>query len=545
MISFQNFRFAALAVLWALGPGCARDAASREAPSGGMAPAMEAIQPKAEAALPAAARAPPQFDCGNWQVIRFGPDIPPDFSQVSVQIDADCFAWQQFIALNWPAAGMDGGTAEGFGTPGDLAAVQWQTYMSTGQLFPPDAGPPPPWGTQPEVTDDCLAEAGLTQAQAKGRLPLMVASKFAEQFDPGKSSAQAYPRGAPAWLGAQNGTNVWYDVKVNLPEYQYIVDAGLYNAANQVAMADAGVPLVLPQGAFQPSPGTVGAIELKAAWMEVTSPADARWNAYKLAAAVVVDPSTQKCRQATVALVGLHIIHATQSQPTLIWSTFEHVANAPLDGADAGTTEWNFYNPQCQPRTLQLPPTCAADGKATHVTVGCTPNTAPPYYIGEGCPAPVPVQVTRMNPIDQNAQTVNQLVHQNIGTSYPGSVWQNYILVNVLWSSKSSPSPAKPVQVPLPFAAPMPSSTIPIANTTMETYIQQTADFGQGQQASNCIVCHKNAAIAGNSRIASDFSFVFTLASGLPPSPVPKSRKLTAKQKAAVAHPPTMRRILR
>ncbi|MDC0713644.1 hypothetical protein POL68_34580 [Stigmatella sp. ncwal1] len=117
-----------------------------------------------------------------------------------------------------------------------------------------------------------------------------------------------------------------------------------------------------------------------------------------------------------------------------------------------------------------MPPTCAADGKATYVTVGCTPNTAPPYFIGEGCPAPVPVQVTRMNDIDQTAQTVNQLMQHNIGTNYPGSVWQNY---------------------------------------------------------------------------TSDFSFVFTLARGLPPSPVQRSGKLTAKQKAAVAHTATMRRILR
>ncbi|WP_434424516.1 hypothetical protein [Nannocystis pusilla] len=89
-------------------------------------------------------------------------------------------------------------------------------------------------------------------------------------------------------------------------------------------------------GAFQPS--EVGALELKAAWMEVPNPDDAQWNRYKLAQAVVVDPATQKCQALTVALVGLHIIHKTQAQPTWVWATFEHVDNAP-DAADAATTQ--------------------------------------------------------------------------------------------------------------------------------------------------------------------------------------------------------------
>lgn len=512
------------------------------------APSAEAGPARAEASMPRAtgaaqASTPTSFPCGNTQTLTFGPDIPPDFSQVASQKDADCFAWQQFIALNWPAAALDGGVDAGFGTPGDLGAVQWQTYMDTEQLFLPDGGAPPPWGTPPTVNPACLSEAGLSAAQAEGRLALTVASKFEEQFDP-NSSAQAFPFSGPAWLGAQNGTNVWYDVRISQPEYQYVVDAGLYNAASQMAQADAGVALVLPQGSFQPN--SIGAIELKSAWMEVTTPTDSRWNRYKLAPAVVVDPSTQKCRTATVALVGLHIIHATQSQPTLVWSTFEHVDNAPNNGADAGTTAWNFFNAQCKPRTVQVPAACAADGKSTQVTVGCTPNTPPPYFIGDGCPAPSPVQVTRMTPIDTTAAQITATVQQQLQQAYPGSVWGNYLLVNVLWSTGASPSPTKPVKAPLPFASPAPSGNIPIANTTMETYIQQTADFGRGPQASNCIVCHAGATIQGPSGIASDFSFIFGLAQGLPASnaALMKSKQVTPAIKAGRTHPPRMRRIL-
>lgn len=525
--------------LLALSSACVRAAGGEV--TEGTAPASQAGIP-ATKAVASTSTAPTKFACSSSQTIQFGPTIPPDMSRVTSQTDADCFAWSQFVSLNWPASAIptDGGTSDaGFGTPGDLSAVQWQTYMSADLLFLPDGGTPPPWGTQPEISPDCMAEAKITPAQARQMLPLMTASKFSEQFS-GNSINQAFPfDGSPAWLGAQNNTNVWYDVRVSQPEYDYIVGAGLYNAANQVKWVDggAGNPVVLPPGSFSTN---IGAIELKSAWMEVTNPQEARWSRYKLAPAVVPDPTSQKCRTATVALVGLHIIHKTAGQPSFVWATFEHVDNAPDDGTDAGTTAWNFYNAQCQPQTIALPANCAADGKSTQVTVGCAANVPPPYFIGEGCPGPVPTQVTRMTPIDSTAQQVNQLVQQQIGQAYPGSVWQNYLLVNTLWSTNPSQSPTKPVKKPLPFTGAAPSATTPIANTTMETYLQVRSNSG----VSNCILCHQNAAIAGNSGWASDFSFVFERAQS--PSSAQVQKNKAGLGKVPPAHPgPKMRRIIR
>ncbi|WP_216673778.1 cytochrome c family protein, partial [Pyxidicoccus fallax] len=485
---------------------------------------------------------PPSYSCGSSKNLTFGPYIPPDMSQVFSQTDANCFAWRQFIALNWPASNLDGGSPDaGFGTAGDLSPVQWQTYMSTALLFPPDGGMPPPWGTQPEISADCLAEANVTAAQAKRLLPLMQSSKFTEQFS-GNSQNQAFPFSGPSWLGAQNGTNVWYDVRVSQPEYDYVVDAGLYNANNQVAMVDggAGSPLLLPAGSFSTN---VGSIELKSAWMEAPDARDAKWNSYKLAPAVVADPETQKCRVTTVALVGLHIIHKTAGQPGFVWTTFEHVNNAPDEGTDAGTTNWNFYSAQCQPKRVQLAAHCSTDGGATEVTVGCTPNVPPPYYIGGGCPEPLPIQVTRLTPIDATAQSVNQVMQQQIGQAYPGSVWGSYMLVNTLWSTNPSPDPTRPVKKPLPFSGAAPSANTPIANTTMETYLQvKGPDSKNPQQVSNCIACHENASIAGGSGWASDFSFIFGLASA-PPSPATK-KKTPSLRATPVDTRPRMRNIL-
>jgi hypothetical protein len=530
MFSSQHMGLACAAGLLALGTGCLKSAGAESGPS----PTPAASSPR---------------KCGS-QTINFSPTISPDTS-ASNQLDANCFAWGQFIALNWPASALtaDGGTQSVyFGKPGDLSPVQWQTYMSTDLLFQPEGAAPPPWGTQPELTKQCLDEANLTAEQARQLLPLMAASKFTEQFDDEGNSAQAFPFSGPAWLGARNGTNVWYDIRISKPEYDYIVDAGLYNANSQAAWVDggAGKPIVLPAGSFSTD---VGTIELKAAWMEVDSPQDSRWNAYKLSLAVVADPLTQKCRTTLVALVGLHIIHKTSVQPTFVWATFEHVDNAPDDkDADAGTRSWNFYDAQCKPKTLQLEARCSADGGATEVTVGCTPNVPPPYHLGAGCPAPVPIQVTRQTPLDSYAQEANSTVQQLIGDNYKDSVWKNYMLVSTLWSS--SPTSSQNKTEPLDFASPMPSDADPIANTTMETYVQAKVPPSSGfpesdNRTSNCVVCHKKASIQGNSGWATDFSFVFKLASAPAASSRVKQATQTLKKKVRAVERPRLRRIIR
>jgi hypothetical protein len=528
--------------LLALG-ACVSRPSNQEQPVGTQ-PAGTEVQkaPPVVKPSPAGARAP-WFSCSGTQNIHLGPGILPDMSRVTSQRDANCFAWSEFISLNWPAAALlpDGGMTEAsFGAPGDLGTVQWQTFMSKQQLFPPNGGTPPSWGTPPSISEDCLAEANVSPEQARAMLALNVVSKFETQFTSG-SGNQAFPLDLPSWLGAANGTNVWYDVRISQPEYTYIVDAGLYNAANQLALVDggAGSPVVNPMGSWQSN--TIGALELKAAWMEVPNPQDSRWNAYKLSPAVVVEPTTQKCRATTVALVGFHIVHKTVTQPTWVWATFEHVNNAPDHGADAGTASWNFYDPQCKPLTLELDKSCSVDG-GTSVTVDCTPNVSPPYWLGEGCPAPAPIQVTRLTPIDSIARATNETVQAAIARNYPDSVWKNYVLVNTLWSTAPSPNPTTPVKVPLPFAGASPPINVPIANTTMETYIQT----GTADNASNCISCHKHASIAGDSGWSSDFSFLYGLASAPPPPGKPlKLRSVAPGKPQKVVFPPAMRRILR
>ncbi|PRQ02671.1 cytochrome c family protein [Enhygromyxa salina] len=438
------------------------------------------------------AAAQTSYACSSTQQLTFGPAVPPDFSQVSSDQDADCFGWQEFIALNWPADGQGG-----FGDPGDLSPLAWQGYMSNHQFFQPNGAPPPPWGTSPTITLDCIAEAGLDPANANALTALTMVTKFSSDRE-SSDAHQAAPYKEPAWLGDVSGHNVWYEVRLNEDEYNNLVANQLYSLEDQTNYyANAANPaLALPMGAWT---SEIGAMEVKAAWIEAENPIDDKWKEYKLTKAVVVESDTQKCRAMTVALVALHIIHKTETQPTWIWATFEHVDNTPDNSEAANTTKtWTFFDPNCAPKTVSnIPEFCQFKGQS-EVTVGCDSsawNQAPQYWIGEDCPDPVPVQVTRVAPIDANASAANHAAWQAVtAAGYTDSVWLNYQLVNVQWST--NPPTSQPKLVPLDVLSMQPDSNI--ANTVLETYIQDK----------RCVDCHRKATIAGSETLPSDFSFL-------------------------------------
>lgn len=429
--------------------------------------------------------------CGTLIGIEFSPTVPGDNKLVTGQTQADCFAWWEFIALNWP---VDANTS--FGQPGDTEPVQWETYMTREVLLNQNGTKPPAWGSSQKAPDNKMA---LLADHPAGTKLLFHSSKFNSDVEIIDETGQAFPNNAPNWLGAQNGTNIWYEVLVNEDEYNYIVDNAFYNADSQYVYVAAGNRIDLPMG----NSIQVGAMEIKASWMEVTDPENAeKWNTYKLSKAVLVDPGTGNPRPAIVALIGLHIIHKTESQPTWFWATFEHVDN--VKDSEDHTGPWNLYNPDCVTQEVNVPAACGQNtNKADSTyTIDCTANAQPTYYL---CPAagPVPMQVSREIPIDNDAQAVNDKLQAFIQEHYPGSVWSNYQLINMIWST--TPQNIQPNTVPQGLKAMQP--LIPMANTTSETFIQQTT----------CYSCHQFAGIAPtsgdpNPKFASDFSFVFEFA---------------------------------
>jgi hypothetical protein len=87
--------------------------------------------------------------------------------------------------------------------------------------------------------------------------------------------------------------------------------------------------------------------------------------------------------------------------------------------------------------------------------------------------------------------------------SNPQTVFQYYELIDVLWSTSpqdnygNQPSQPGPV-APLSMSGATPdASAFPVANTTMETYVQ----------GRTCLACHVYATVPAG-KYASDFSFI-------------------------------------
>lgn len=426
--------------------------------------------------------------------------IPGD-SVVADQSSLNCFAWQEFIGLNWPT--RKGVSAANFGEPNDYAPVVFETYKTNHDLFNYSGDKPPEWDAPSQHSND----SGLRKMNRT--------SKFDAKFDDGDiEEAFPFKPAGQAWLADKKGNLVWYEVLMNKPEYDYFYQNEFYSSANQYKAATAGKHIDLPKGDIS---GKIGAMELKAAWLTVTDPNDSKWQRYKLTKAqFCTDKYT--CTQSVVALVGLHIIHKTASQPSWIWATFEHIDNAPDISEVNGGTEtdrYNFYDKACEEKAI---PASCVDGVPDQNT-SCVKNTHPAYSLtlSGGKPIgdcqPYPIQVVREYAIpDTNenpVMAINQAAQNLIKQSNADSVYQYYQLVNVMWND-STIDENKGKELPLNALSetafrPNPNA-FPVANTTMETYIQNTA----------CIECHSGATIANPNNLspsfASDYSFVFGMA---------------------------------
>jgi hypothetical protein len=382
------------------------------------------------------------------------------------QADVNCFAWQEFIALNWLAdtttcAADSSAPASAFGEPG-AGPVVWQTYKAPGEVFLADAAPPPAW-CEPQTK-------GATSTRP---YRLSAINKFVggPQLDL-DAFTEVSPKGS--WLTAQSGDLTLYDVRMNEDEFAYVAGNKLYDADKQQAVAQSNAGLQLPDDSD--GKNGIGSIELKAAWIELDDTSD--WPNYLTTTATVTYPGG-KPTQATMGLVGLHIIHKTFNAQQFVWATFEHVDNAPTAGnlpSSGSGPQYTYYDAGCNPQTDPYK---------------CVPN--PPTQDPGPPPSPpfdAPVQAVRQLAIPStttnNVAGLNAWVWNLIKQSNANSVFLNYQLVDVLWPNSNTPV-APGQRTPLPTGAPQPSQAV--ANTTLETYVQ----------SETCLVCHINAPIASTS----------------------------------------------
>lgn len=404
---------------------------------------------------------------------QFGP-LPPNPTNeqklLAIQGDFDIYSWNTFIALNWPP-GPDGNgdPNKTIGQNGDNDTV-WEHYRNVDNVFLP-GGAKPTYNGPGTVPTQCKAsyKPGMKIITQVGKTPTVLTA-FSQPFNTGP-------------IIDQNGNYTRFEILVNKPMFDYILQNTLYSKAGQKVFSGA---VKFPCGVLN---GPEGAIMVKAAW-KVIDPADkARFHSQTV---LVYSPASQNpkypasCSTKTMGLVGLHVGHKTTSASQWLWSTFEHVDNVPTE-ADVASgklkAKYNYYDPKCPASK-------------------CPPNQVPPRPWIPTQVSAFHSQIVRMNMFKGNEFAFESAAARNadalkllLGVS-SSSVWQNYELISTMWPTNTGQCQATPGD---PLGTPAPNF---LANTTLETYIQGMVP----NVSSNCIECHNNATMT--TPVPSDFTYV-------------------------------------
>jgi hypothetical protein len=428
--------------------------------------------------------------------------MPSDFV-VPSQINADCMAWQEFFYLNWgadpanPGSPNPGLPVSAFGKPGDLNNTVWESFLSATQVFNPPGNRALAWNSKRPTLKDLSRRSKLGDAQV--------------------DLGAIQQAGSDSWLTDQSGNLVFYEVRLNQDEYAFITSGAQESLTTFAGQSDcAGNPgqggnggFNLPAGGgntgknldydcsgnIKPFGQNLGAIEVKAAWRVL--PANGSLNyRYKIASATLHLPDGT-IQQATVGLIGLHIIHKVPSGPQFIWATFEQIDNDPdatnppsepilPPHAPITKAPYTLFNPNCSPSTDRI---YGCKQNATVVTSPPPASPLPPCPVGSYTPGKcypywAPMQITRLVPVKNLANSVTAYAWSQLPA---GSVFNYYRLIDVQWPS--APAQIAPgARAPLTAGGITPASNSYIlANTTLETFMQSRL---------SCMDCHQHAGIA-------------------------------------------------
>jgi hypothetical protein len=279
--------------------------------------------------------------------------------------------------------------------------------------------------------------------------------------EPVKNIEQAGSNGV---LVDQNGNVTYYEQFLNP------LSQGFFSACSIPIAKCESVP------AAQPLRFPPGAMELKISYRVLTSrtpnantyitvPNVQVWNPQ------VKDPKTGKygvIQVVNLGLVGYHLVFSTSHHPELIWSTFEHVDNAP-DGPCTG------------PTTPPAPFTAWAFNNRASTSCSNINN----FPSGQQAPYPVTQafrnwlygSIPKTNNGDQNTATLQALNKNVLGILPPSSILKYYFLAGGVWTNGT-----------LPANTSNEVGGLYLANATLETFTQTPNPNTSGNI--DCFSCH-------------------------------------------------------
>ncbi|WP_437980263.1 hypothetical protein [Sorangium sp. So ce117] len=530
------------------GPGPQVQASTTRAGQAPAVPSTPDARPQDQASAAGQGDAPAVLPL--WQIptqLSYqGPPLPADVQEsiALYQPYLDQYAWQLFIALNWPACPADSkdpdcmpgepDTRKWIGSGGDGPTV-WEQWSNADEVFRPNGAEPLPWGAR-GIQGTCKNDKTMNMT-ARGR-PLLTMNDSSRSGHNNVLRDALYAQdhnlgfGATGPLIDQNRRWARFEAYINKAAYDYIVSNKLYSKGGQEEFAKSGRKVNFPPNADKRDVS----IEIKVVW-KILGEKDRKAN-YHTTEAWFVDKS-RNCQSYTVGLVAMHITTKDQRNPARVWATFEHVDNlcrekfVKLENAASSNrygyayVDGSFCSAKC--RTEPLKP-------------GCVPNRPPskPWNppvdpIAPG--AQPPTQVVRERPLPLTSIQISSLMATFLSSMSTSSVWKNYELVGTQWvmpivsNLNNSPS-FRPVNPGDRSSAPQYIPRIKgeqrcsedplllgrdpaclgliippiLANTLIETY---------EQTSSSCLGCHAEAKTSANED--ADFSFLLERAWRVPP----------------------------
>jgi hypothetical protein len=322
---------------------------------------------------------------------------------------AAAFAWQEFIALNWPAGPQEGQPGQRdtpsstcrFGDPSpDCGLLVWETFRHKVEIFPGNGNPfqvvPPPGYPGPAgdmsfgydalpVYNYSSPIAACDPAQAGDPAPwinldetdqITLASMYAGVVEPSSSPGNSSPQ------------LIRFLAKANRTLYTYVAENSSATDADKqwwfAIPADvvAATKAYLAQNQKSPDPGSSsmvslpnGTIEIKAGWRPLNVPEIKSGRFHTQTVRFYEGPGGAHCyRDATWGLVALHIIHKTPSAPYFIYATFEQADNILTADGRPVEDENGQIVVQPEPATATTPQVCLDDPQPPS---GGPPSEAP------------------------------------------------------------------------------------------------------------------------------------------------------------------------
>ncbi|GAA3648551.1 hypothetical protein [Flavivirga jejuensis] len=353
------------------------------------------------------------------------------------------FAWQEFIAVNWPAATNSNPASSGYkrGTPstatlgatGAGGTVVWETFAHRVELYPGPQGPLPAIEDAP-INYQYPSFVTITPG------PGATKTLF-NNLDEASEITLADMYYTPMISPNTTDASLLYEAKANNVIYDYVKDNSFQNQTTRNNAAGNTMKKINNQTYGSPLfelPN--GSVEMKATWRRYDPTADNLDEFHHTKAIWYSGKSpTFQVHNDIFLLIGLHVIQKTPEFQTFTYATFEHVSNEK--------NGFRFVNTHAEVDSTTIPGRSIPEGGVI--------KAIRQYPIPDGTDG-------SFNLVAYNSQVQNQLKTQ-FGNDI---VWANYQLIGIQGQVTNNPT------------AEVPPQTFFLSNFVTET--NNTLQFFQG-----------------------------------------------------------------